>query len=123
MRNLNGDDCTLIWDQRTCTVAARQHGPDGALQEVGHVRVWVGDACAEFTDLFVSPAARRRGIGTRLVAAAAAKCAERWPRTPLLARVALSNAASLGAFAASGFTVREDRGEHLVLGRPAGRAP
>ena len=119
MRNLKGDDCTLVWDQRTRTVAARQRGPDGVLEEVGHVRVWVADACAEFTDLFVSPAARGRGIGTRLVAAATAACAERWPQTPLLARVARGNAASLGAFAASGFAVRENRGDHLVLGRPA----
>ncbi len=120
--NLKGDDCWLVWDHRTRTVAARQRGPDGVLEEVGHVRVWVADACAELPDLFVSPAARGRGIGTRLVAAAATACVERWPQTQLLARVAHGNAASLGAFAASGFAVREDPGEHLVLVRPAGGA-
>ena len=123
VRNLKGDDCPLVWDQRTRTVAARQRRPDGVLEEVGHVRVWVADACAELADLFVSPAARGRGIGTRLVAAAAAACEERWPQIPLLARVARGNAASLRAFAVSGFAVREDRGEHLILVRPAGARP
>ena len=70
-------------------------------EPVGQVRIEVGDGEAE-VHISIAPEMRGRGHGTRLLAAARRRCAERGIRS-LVARVDRRNAASLRMFETCGF--------------------
>jgi ribosomal-protein-alanine N-acetyltransferase len=83
---------------------------------VGFLRLSIGpDEIGELT-LAVAPAARRRGVGGRLLAAALDKARGRGLRA-LDAAVDAANAPALAFFAAHGFEAQRSVGGHDVLRR------
>ena len=83
-------------------------------QEVGKVSAWGIDEGLEVS-IYVDPELRRRGIGMQMLAALPPACAERWPRTPFIAKVSLGNIPSQRLFESAGYTLIEERNSEVVF--------
>lgn len=110
----------IPWETHAKWFAARLADPDTRLwmaesdnRAVGQVRVQRTRTGLEI-DVFVAAECRRRGLGRRMLAAAAAECAAHWPGLPLVAKVKLDNVASQRLFAAAGYALGQRKEDHLV---------
>jgi ribosomal protein S18 acetylase RimI-like enzyme len=99
---------------------------DGAGEAVAYVQVryrhsaWVAGVQAELEDVFVSPEARGRGVGRRLLTHALARAGERGCRSVGLTTNE-RNQAALALYERLGFTAERSRwqgGKQLWLERP-----
>ena len=107
------------WDAAAFAALSAQPGVLALVEDDGFILIRVVADEAEILTLAVRPEARRRGLGARLVAAAAARAAALGAER-LFLEVAQDNAAARGLYARSGFAeVGRRRGYYARPGATA----
>ncbi len=101
----------IAWAHDANRLTGRARAGD---QEVGKVSAWGIDEGLEVS-IYVVPELRRRGIGMRMLVALPSACAERWPRSPFIAKISPDNMPSQRLFESAGYTLIEERQSEVAF--------
>lgn len=100
---LHAESFDAPWSAAALAALLAQPGVEAAVEDDGFILIRVVAEEAEVLTLAVRPASRRRGLGSRLLARAAARAADRGART-LFLEVAEDNTAARALYDRAGFT-------------------
>jgi len=111
----------IPWEQHVAWLTERLHDHGSLLliaeqdaEPVGQVRFQDAGEGPEVS-IFVAAAHRDKGLAQEMLRLAIPLAVERWPHTPLFARIKPANAASRSLFLSVGFRLLKEAADHLVF--------